>query len=99
MNAFHITHCAFPCINGAITSMVTLLSSAVSSRPANSSAVSMGAAPQPPPPMAAKKMSSWRQMTPFGHPGGSARVEHVDVIRRAGSEPALGSEAEASAAS
>ena len=67
--AFHIAHWALPCISGPITSMGILAAgSSADSRPANSSAEVMGAAPHPPPPMAAKKMSSWRHITPLGIP-------------------------------
>ena len=37
-------------------------------RPAISSGVWIGGWPKPPPPNAAKKMSSWRHITPFGVP-------------------------------
>ncbi len=68
MNAFHMAHWALPCMSGATTSMGMRAASSVPMRPASSTAVAIGAAPQPPPPMAAKKMSSWRHMTPLGMP-------------------------------
>ena len=68
MNAFHMAHWAFPCMSGATTSIGTRPASSVFTRPASSSGEVIGGAPQPPPPMAAKKMSSWRHMTPLGMP-------------------------------
>ncbi len=63
-----MAHWALPCMSGPTTSIGTRPASSMFSRPASSSGSAIGAAPQPPPPIAAKKMSSWRQITPFGMP-------------------------------
>ena len=65
---FHMAHWAFPCMRGARARMLIRAASSVGMRSVISSAVSTGCRPQPPPPMAAKKMSSCRHITPLGIP-------------------------------
>ncbi len=64
MNAIHWPP---PCIIGAFTMGMARASSA-GIRSASSSGFVIGGCPKPPPPRAAKKMSSARHMTPFGTP-------------------------------
>ena len=63
----HMPHWAAPCMIGASVNEVTRPSSG-HTRPAISSGAWIGGWPKPPPPKAAKKMSSWRHITPFGVP-------------------------------
>ena len=52
-----------------------------------------------PPPIAAKKMSSWRHTTPLGMPGRSARVRDVEVVARTSARSRARADSAASARS
>ena len=61
----NVTHCPPPCIIGAFTTPTV---GSADTRVASSSGVVIGSWAKPPPPRAAKKMSSARHSTPFGEP-------------------------------
>ena len=64
-NVENAIQCAVPCMNGhAATQRVR----GSRQRSAISSGVAIGVPPPPAPPIAPKKRSSWRHITPFGMP-------------------------------
>ena len=96
---FHMAHWALPCMSGPITSITTRPVSSVGTRSTIPSGLSTGPVPHPEPPMAAKKMSSWRHITPFGIPTRNNGVENKErrpfashhwSLHRQAQHPALG---------
>ena len=65
-NPIQVPSCAAPCISGA-TGNITI-DPRVTARSATSSGELTGVPTGSAPPMPAKKMSSWRHITPFGMP-------------------------------